>query len=73
MELGVTAHVPLAPVNTPQTIGDDPQFASRMLWPNAAVTGTEMMPTPICFPDDGLRAPTRRKCCAPSPATPTTK
>ncbi|WP_035855660.1 CaiB/BaiF CoA transferase family protein [Cryptosporangium arvum] len=58
VELGVTADVPLAPVNTPRTVGDDPQFVERMPWTDAAATGTEMMPSPIRFPDLDLPGPT---------------
>ncbi|GAA3382555.1 CaiB/BaiF CoA transferase family protein [Cryptosporangium minutisporangium] len=59
VELGVQANVPLAPVNTPRTVGDDPQFAARMPWTDAARTGTEMMPSPIRFPDEPATEPTK--------------
>ena len=32
LELGGTANTPIAPVNTPKTIADDPQFHDRMEW-----------------------------------------
>jgi len=59
VELGVRANVPLAPVNTPRTVADDPQFAARMPWSDPTRTGTEMMPTPIRFPDEEAVRPAR--------------
>jgi crotonobetainyl-CoA:carnitine CoA-transferase CaiB-like acyl-CoA transferase len=59
VELGVEANVPLAPVNSPRTVGNDPQFRARVPWSDAAATGAEMMPSPIRFPDEPFREPTR--------------
>jgi crotonobetainyl-CoA:carnitine CoA-transferase CaiB-like acyl-CoA transferase len=52
----------IAPVNTPKTIADDPQFQDRLPWMPHETHGIEMLPIPLKFigeelPDPGL-APT---------------
>ncbi len=46
----------IAPVNTPETIADDPQFQDRMPWLPAAEHGIDMLPSPIKFLDEALPA-----------------
>lgn len=40
-------NVPIAPVHTPQTIADDPQFQDRLGFLPASEHGADMLPTPI--------------------------
>jgi crotonobetainyl-CoA:carnitine CoA-transferase CaiB-like acyl-CoA transferase len=47
VELGREANTPIAPVNTPQTIADDPQFRDRLPWLPAERFGADLLPTPI--------------------------
>ncbi|WP_436777398.1 CaiB/BaiF CoA transferase family protein [Yinghuangia sp. YIM S09857] len=59
VRLGAAHEVPIAPVNTPRTIVDDPQFAARMPWMPAERMGTDLMPSPVRFPDEQIPQPTR--------------
>jgi crotonobetainyl-CoA:carnitine CoA-transferase CaiB-like acyl-CoA transferase len=59
IELGIRVNTAIAPVNTPRTIADDPQFQTRMPWLPAARLGADMLPTPIRFLDEDLPMPTK--------------
>ncbi len=59
VELGGKVNTPIAPVNTPQTIADDPQFRDRLPWIPASRTGADQLPTPIKFLDVDLPVPER--------------
>jgi crotonobetainyl-CoA:carnitine CoA-transferase CaiB-like acyl-CoA transferase len=48
----------IAPVNTPKTIKDDPQFQDRFTWYPASEHGADMLPAPIHFIGEELPAPT---------------
>jgi crotonobetainyl-CoA:carnitine CoA-transferase CaiB-like acyl-CoA transferase len=50
---------PIAPVNTPQTLADDPQFQDRLPWYSREVLGTEQLPSPIKLIDEELPVPTK--------------
>jgi len=58
IEFGVTANFPVGPVNTPQTIADDPQFADRFRWFPRATLGADQLPTPLKFVGEELPVPT---------------
>jgi crotonobetainyl-CoA:carnitine CoA-transferase CaiB-like acyl-CoA transferase len=58
LAFGLEHNTPIAPSNTPKTIGDDPQFQDRMPWIPAARVGAEMLPTPIKFIGERLPEPT---------------
>src|ERR1700736_3416289 len=47
IDFGVTANFPVAPVNSPKTIADDPQFNDRFRWFSVDQLGAEQLPTPI--------------------------
>ena len=47
VDFGVEVDVPLAPVNTPQTLPQDPQFRSRIEWIPAEQLGAEQLPFPV--------------------------
>jgi crotonobetainyl-CoA:carnitine CoA-transferase CaiB-like acyl-CoA transferase len=49
IEFGNTKNVPIAPVNTPKTIADDPQFQDRFPWMPASTLGADMLPSPLKF------------------------
>jgi crotonobetainyl-CoA:carnitine CoA-transferase CaiB-like acyl-CoA transferase len=50
---------PIAPVNTPQTLADDPQFQDRLPWYPREVLGAEQLPSPIKLIDEELPVPTK--------------
>ena len=58
LEFGLKHNTPIAPSNTPKTIGDDPQFQDRMPWIPASQVGADMLPTPIKFVGETLPDPT---------------
>ncbi|HEX7095597.1 MAG TPA: CaiB/BaiF CoA-transferase family protein, partial [Acidimicrobiales bacterium] len=63
VRLGIEANVPIAPVHDPRSITRDPQFQDRFPWLPASEHGTDLLPNPIKFVDEGL-APPRK---APTP------
>jgi crotonobetainyl-CoA:carnitine CoA-transferase CaiB-like acyl-CoA transferase len=56
---GETHNTPIAPVNTPQTLADDPQFQHRMSWLPRETLGAEQLPSPIKLVGDDLPTPTK--------------
>jgi crotonobetainyl-CoA:carnitine CoA-transferase CaiB-like acyl-CoA transferase len=50
-------NTPIAPVNTPQTIADDPQFQDRLPWYPADRHGAEMLPFPVKLIGEELPPP----------------
>jgi crotonobetainyl-CoA:carnitine CoA-transferase CaiB-like acyl-CoA transferase len=50
---------PIAPVNTPQTLADDPQFQERLPWYPQEALGAEQLPSPIKLIDEELPVPTK--------------
>ena len=59
IELGVSDNFPIGPVNTPQTITDDPQFADRFTWFPKELLGADQLPTPLKFVGEELPTPTK--------------
>ena len=57
IEFSNTHNTPIAPVNTPKSIADDPQFKVRFSHYPASEHGAEMMPLPIKFIDEELPVP----------------
>jgi crotonobetainyl-CoA:carnitine CoA-transferase CaiB-like acyl-CoA transferase len=49
----------IAPVNTPQTIAQDPQFQDRLGWIPREVLGAEELPLPVKLVGEELPVPTR--------------
>jgi crotonobetainyl-CoA:carnitine CoA-transferase CaiB-like acyl-CoA transferase len=47
VQFGSDVDVPIAPVNTPHTLHDDPQFRDRMTWFPADVLGADQLPFPV--------------------------
>jgi crotonobetainyl-CoA:carnitine CoA-transferase CaiB-like acyl-CoA transferase len=63
IEFGNTENTPIAPVNTPKSITDDPQFKDRFPLYPAKDHGADMLPFPVKFLDEDLPAPS----LAPTP------
>ena len=57
LEFGRKVNTPIAPVNTPKNIGDDPQFQDRLGWIPASRLGAEQLGTPIKILGDELPLP----------------
>jgi crotonobetainyl-CoA:carnitine CoA-transferase CaiB-like acyl-CoA transferase len=55
---GNEANTPIAPVNTPKTLADDPQFQDRLPWIPRELVGTDQVPSPIKVLDEDLPLPT---------------
>jgi crotonobetainyl-CoA:carnitine CoA-transferase CaiB-like acyl-CoA transferase len=62
IEFSNEKNTPIAPVNTPKTIADDPQFQHRLPWYPASEHGAEMLPFPVKFVGEELPPP----CKAPT-------
>ena len=52
-------NTPIAPVNTPKTIADDPQFRARFQWLPAEHHGADMLPFPVKYRGEELPTPRR--------------
>ena len=59
IEFGNEHNTPIAPVNTPQTIADDPQFRVRFPWLPIEAVGAEQLFTPIKLVGEDLPVPTK--------------
>jgi crotonobetainyl-CoA:carnitine CoA-transferase CaiB-like acyl-CoA transferase len=60
LAFGGDVNTPIAPVNTPATIGNDPQFADRLGWIDRGRLGAEQLPAPLKIVDGGaLPVPTK--------------
>jgi len=59
VEFGVEVDVPIAPVNTPQTLPEDPQFRSRIEWMPSDQLGAEQLPFPVFISGDDERPITK--------------
>ena len=58
IEFGKVENTPIAPVNTPKTIADDPHFQARFPWYPAAKHGADLLPFPVKIRDEELPEPT---------------
>ncbi len=56
---GTEVNTPIAPVNTPKTIADDPQFRHRFPWLPASELGADELPFPVKFEGEALPRPGR--------------
>jgi crotonobetainyl-CoA:carnitine CoA-transferase CaiB-like acyl-CoA transferase len=57
IEDGNVHNYPIAPVNSPKTIAEDPQFKDRFPWYPASRHGADMLPFPVKYLDEELPAP----------------
>jgi len=58
VDLGNRANTPIAPVNTPQTLADDPQFQDRLPWIPRERVGHDQVPSPIKVMGEEMPLPT---------------
>ncbi|HEY7133434.1 MAG TPA: CoA transferase [Acidimicrobiia bacterium] len=58
LEFGGRVNTPIAPVNSPKTIADDPQFQDRLPWIPRERLGAEQLPLPIKIVGEELPVPT---------------
>jgi crotonobetainyl-CoA:carnitine CoA-transferase CaiB-like acyl-CoA transferase len=63
MEFGGQVNTPIAPVNTPKTLADDPQFKARLGWIPASRLGADQLGFPVKFVGEELPLPEK----APEP------
>ncbi len=63
IEFGNRVNTPMAPVNTPQTIADDPQFQDRLPWISRDRLDCEQLPFPVKLLGEELPIPEK----APTP------
>jgi crotonobetainyl-CoA:carnitine CoA-transferase CaiB-like acyl-CoA transferase len=59
LQFGGRVNTPIAPVNTPKTLLDDPQFADRFPLLPAADMGADQLFTPLHFVDEELPHPSK--------------
>jgi crotonobetainyl-CoA:carnitine CoA-transferase CaiB-like acyl-CoA transferase len=59
IRLGGEKNFPIAPVNTPKTIKDDPQFRDRFPLYDHERHGADMLPFPVRFPGETLPDPAK--------------
>jgi crotonobetainyl-CoA:carnitine CoA-transferase CaiB-like acyl-CoA transferase len=57
MEFGGRVNTPIAPVNTPQTLPEDPQFQDRLGWIPASRLGADQLGFPVKFAGQELPHP----------------
>jgi crotonobetainyl-CoA:carnitine CoA-transferase CaiB-like acyl-CoA transferase len=55
---GEEHNTPIAPMNTPQTVADDPQFRDRMPWIGRDRLGADQLPSPLKLVGDEMPEPT---------------
>jgi crotonobetainyl-CoA:carnitine CoA-transferase CaiB-like acyl-CoA transferase len=58
VEWSGTVNTTIAPVNTPKTLADDPQFKDRMDFMPYETHGADMLPYPVKFIGEELPDPT---------------
>ena len=56
---GGEANTPIAPVNTPKTLADDPQFQDRLPWIPKERVGHDQVPSPIKVLGETMPLPTK--------------
>lgn len=59
IEFGNKYNTPIAPVNTPENIVDDPQFQHRMPWISKDIAEIDMLPYPVKVEGAEIPVPTR--------------
>jgi crotonobetainyl-CoA:carnitine CoA-transferase CaiB-like acyl-CoA transferase len=59
LDFGGRVNTPIAPVNTPKTIADDPQFQDRMPWIPKERLGADQLPLPLKLVGDELPVPAK--------------
>ena len=57
LDFGGKVNTPMAPVNTPETLADDPQFKARMPWLPKEELGADQLPFPVLLVGEELAHP----------------
>jgi crotonobetainyl-CoA:carnitine CoA-transferase CaiB-like acyl-CoA transferase len=57
MEFGGRVNTPIAPVNSPKTLPEDPQFQDRLGWIPASRLGADELPFPVRYVGEELPVP----------------
>jgi crotonobetainyl-CoA:carnitine CoA-transferase CaiB-like acyl-CoA transferase len=57
MEFGGRVNTPIAPVNSPKTLPEDPQFQDRLGWIPASRLGSDELPFPVRYVGEELPVP----------------
>jgi len=59
IDFGIEVNVPIAPIYTPHTVQQDPQFLDRMEWFPADVLGADQLPFPVKIAGEEPLVPTK--------------
>ena len=59
VQFGIDVDVPIAPVNTPQSMQHDPQFAARFSWIPKERLGADQLPFPVVVEGQEPLVPTK--------------
>jgi crotonobetainyl-CoA:carnitine CoA-transferase CaiB-like acyl-CoA transferase len=59
IDFGTEKNFPVAPVNSPKTIAEDPQFRDRFHWFPTEALGCEQLPSPLRFVGEETVVPTK--------------
>lgn len=59
VDFGIEVDVPIAPLNTPKTVADDPQFRDRFAWFPTEALGAEQLPFPVKVAGEEPLVPTK--------------
>ncbi len=59
VEFGIETDVPIAPVNTPHSVHDDPQFRDRLSWFPSDMLGADQLPFPVKVAGEEPLVPTK--------------
>jgi len=59
LQSGIEVNVPIAPIYTPHTVQQDPQFLDRMEWFPADVLGADQLPFPVKVAGEEPLVPTK--------------
>jgi crotonobetainyl-CoA:carnitine CoA-transferase CaiB-like acyl-CoA transferase len=59
LAFGNQANTPIGPVNTPQSLLDDPQFQARFDWLPASEVGADQLPSPLKYLEEELPRPAK--------------
>jgi crotonobetainyl-CoA:carnitine CoA-transferase CaiB-like acyl-CoA transferase len=59
LAFGDQVNTPIGPVNTPQSLLDDPQFQARFDWLPASEVGADQLPSPLKYMEEELPRPAK--------------
>ncbi len=59
LDFSVEVNTPIAPVNSPENLTEDPQFAERLPWLKKEHLGADQLPLPIWIENELMETPTK--------------